>query len=317
MTNVATRLITLILTLQRRPGQKAADLAEKLGVSVRTLHRYFGMLDELGVPVYAERGPHGGFSLMRGYKLPPLIFTPEEAVAVALGTSLVGEMWGTLYHEPAQGALAKLENVLPDEQRREIAWARRALVATGMNRANIETLAPWLEKLRRAVREKLRVSMTYHSGHSASGAVRDLDPYALVHRAGWWYVVGYCHLRTALRTFRVDRIAELTLTNQTFAVPDDFDIRAYLEQDWLEAQPLKVRMRFIPAFAHLAQYGRGYWETLEEQPDGSVTVTFSAPDVYSAASNVLAYGPAVIVLSPPEVGRMVKEWAQATAESYP
>jgi predicted DNA-binding transcriptional regulator YafY len=317
MTTVATRLITLILTLQRQPRQKAADLAEKLGVSVRTVHRYFEMLEEMGIPIYAERGPYGGFSLVRGYKLPPLIFTPEEAVAVALGTSLVGEMWGTLYHESAQGALAKLENVLPDEQRREIAWARRALVATGMNRANIETVAPWLEKLRRAVHENLRASMTYHSGHSSQGEVRDLDPYALVHRTGWWYVVGYCRLRLALRTFRVDRIADLTLTTQTFAVPDDFDIRAYLEQDWMEAQPLKVEMRFTPAFAHLAQYGRGYWETLEEQPDGSVVVTFSAPDIYSAASNILAYGPAVTVLAPSEVRQMVKEWAQATAEFYP
>jgi len=317
MSTVATRLITLILSLQRQPGQKAADLAEKLGVSVRTLHRYFGMLDEMGVPVYAERGPYGGFSLVRGYKLPPLVFTPEEAVAVSLGTSLVGEMWGTLYHESAQGALAKLENVLPDEQRQEIAWARRSLVATGMNRADIEMLAPCLEKLRRAVRENRRVSMAYHSGNSPHGEVRELDPYALVHRIGWWYVVGYCHLRLALRTFRVDRIAALTLTAQTFSVPGDFDIRAYLAQEWVEMQPIKVQMRFLREFAHLAQYARGYWESLEEQPDGSMVVTFSVPDVYTAASNALAYGPAVTVLSPPEVRQMVKDWAQAAAEFYP
>jgi len=107
MTNTATRLITLILLLQRQPNQKAADLAARLGISVRSLHRYIGMLDEMGIPVYSERGPYGGFSLVRGYKMPPLVFTPEEAVAVTLGTSLVGEMWGQLYQEAAQGALAK------------------------------------------------------------------------------------------------------------------------------------------------------------------------------------------------------------------
>jgi predicted DNA-binding transcriptional regulator YafY len=322
MTTVATRLITLILTLQRQPGQKAADLANRLGVSVRTLHRYFEMLDEMGVPIYAERGPYGGFSLVRGYKLPPLVFTPEEAVAVSLGTSLVHEMWGQLYHEAAQGALAKLENVLPDEQRQEIAWARRSLVATGMNRADIEMLAPSLEKLRRAVRENRRVSMTYHSGTTPRGGAyphgeqRDLDPYALVHRTGWWYVVGYCHLRLALRTFRVDRIAELTLTDQTFPVPTDFDIQAYLAQEWQDSPQFKVQMRFAPEFAHLAQYGRGYWETIEEQSDGSAVVTFNAPDVYAAASNASAYGPAVTVLEPPEVRQLVKEWAQGTVVLY-
>jgi predicted DNA-binding transcriptional regulator YafY len=252
MTTVATRLITLILSLQRQPGQKAADLAEKLGVSVRTLHRYFEMLDEMGVPVYAERGPYGGFSLVRGYKLPPLVFTPQEAVAIALGTSLVHEMWGTLYHEEAQGALTKLDNILPDEQRQEIAWARRALIATGMNRADIQILAPSLEKLRRAVRENRRLSMTYHSGTSPHGEQRELDPYALVHAIGWWYVVGYCHLRKALRTFRVDRVAALTLTDQNFSIPADFNIRAYLAQDWMEVPAAQsdrcVSHRILPTW---------------------------------------------------------------------
>jgi len=316
MTNAATRLITLILMLQRQPGQKAADLAECLGVSIRTLHRYFGMLDEMGIPIYAERGPYGGFSLVRGYKLPPLVFTPEEAVAVTLGTSLVREMWGQLYHEVAQGALAKLENVLPDEQRQEIAWARRSLAATGMNRADIGMLTPLLEKLRRAVRENRRASMTYHSSSNPHGEQRDLDPYALIHRSGWWYVVGFCQLRQDVRTFRVDRIAELNLTGQIFPAPTDFDIQDYIAQEWQDAQQMRVRMRFAPQFTHLAQYGRGYWETLEEQSDGSAVVAFSAPDVYAAASSALAYGPAVTVLEPPEVRDMVKDWALGTMELY-
>src|SRR5215510_3814617 len=148
MSNSASRLITLIFLLQNRPNQKASELAEKLGVSVRTVHRYFAMLDEMGIPVYAERGPYGGFSLVRGYKVPPLIFSLEEAVAVYLGTSLVSEMWGELYREASQGALAKLENILPNEQRDEINWARRALVATGLHRSDPTALSPILEKLR-------------------------------------------------------------------------------------------------------------------------------------------------------------------------
>ncbi len=72
MTKPANRLLTLILLLQRQPNQKAADLADSLGVSVRTLHRYIELLDEMGIPVYTERGPCGGFSLVRGYKMPPL-----------------------------------------------------------------------------------------------------------------------------------------------------------------------------------------------------------------------------------------------------
>ena len=212
MTQPATRLITLIMLLQRRPNQKAAGLAAELGISVRSLHRYFAMLDEMGIPIYAERGPHGGFSLVRGYKMPPLVLTPEESVAVALGTGMVEELWGQLYREPARAALAKLENLLPDEQRQEVAWARRSLIATGMHRSNLDVLAPVLEKLRRAVREHRRMTIHYRSGSSPHPEPRDIDPYALVHRWGWWYAIAYCHLRQGERTFRLDRIVELQTT---------------------------------------------------------------------------------------------------------
>lgn len=70
MANTATRLITLIMLLQRKPNQQAAEVAKALEVSIRTLHRYLTMLDGMGIPIYSERGPYGGFSLVRGYKLP-------------------------------------------------------------------------------------------------------------------------------------------------------------------------------------------------------------------------------------------------------
>ena len=312
----ATRLITLIMTLQRQPNQKAADLAQKLGVSVRTLHRYFGMLDEIGIPIYAERGPYGGFSLVRGYKLPPLVFTPEEAVALYLGTSLVSEMWGRLYQESAQGALAKLENVLPDEQRNEVAWARRSLVATGMQRADLSALGPTLEKLRRAAREQQRVNMHYQSTTGDKVTERQVDPYALVYRGGWWYLVGYCHLRDALRTFRVDRIQGLETLSQTFQMPDDFEVHAYLEQEFVDQPVVRAKLRFKPEGAHVALSERSIWEALEENSDGSVDVSLSAPDLTWLASITISFANLVTVLEPPELREMVREWARSVVELY-
>lgn len=316
MTQPATRLITLIMLLQRKPNQKAADLAETLGVSIRTLHRYFAMLDEMGIPIYTERGPHGGFSLVRGYRMPPLVLTPEEATAVYLGTSMVEEIWGSLYREAAQGALAKLDNVLPDEQRHEAAWARRSLVATGLHRSDLEALTPLLEKLRRAVREHRQVMLTYHSQSTPHPEERMVDPYALVHRWGWWYVVGHCHLRKEMRSFRVDRINHLNLTAQVFTLPDSFEIQAYLAQEMQNQPQIKVCMVFAAQAAFVALTNRAYWESIVEQADGSVMVSMLAPDLYWAASSVLAYGPAVKVLEPPELQRMVAEWAQAIAAQY-
>jgi predicted DNA-binding transcriptional regulator YafY len=316
MTNTATRLITLIFLLQNQPNQKASELAEKLGVSLRTIHRYFDMLDEIGIPVYSERGPYGGFSLVRGYKMPPLVFTLEEAVAIVLGTGIVEEMWGDLYREAARGALAKLENLLPEEQVREVAWARGSLVATGMNRANLKALSPVLEKLRRAIREHRSVNMSYQSSQLPHPTQRGLDPYALVHRWGWWYVIGFCHVHRDVRTFRVDRISDAALRDKTFVPSPDFDLQAYLKNETQSQPRVTARLRFEPEAAHVVAGNHSYWETVEEKPDGSVEVTFPSPTLEWAASTTLAYGPAVEVLDPPELRLIVAEWLDATRRKY-
>lgn len=316
MSTTATRLITLILLLQRRPRQKAAELAEELDVSVRTVHRYVDRLNEMGIPVYSERGPYGGFSLVRGYKMPPLIFTPEEAAAICLGTGLVEEVWGELYRDAARGAMAKLDSVLPDEQRDEVAWARRTLVAIGMHRADHAPLAPLLEKLRRAARHRKCVRMRYQSLNRPDPLERVVDPYALVHRWGWWYAIANCHLRQALRTFRVDRIKELTVLDETFQVAPDFDVQEYLVEDGWPPPALHVRMRFSPETAAEALDDRGMWDEIEEQPNGSVIVTFGASSLEWATRVVLWRGPAVTVLEPEELRQRVRAWAQTIAEQH-
>lgn len=316
MSTTATRLITLILLLQRRPRQKAADLADELGVSVRTVYRYVDLLNEMGIPVYSERGPYGGFSLVRGYRMPPLVFSPQEAVAVCLGSGLVEEIWGALYGDAARGAMAKLENVLPDEQRQEVAWARRTLLATGLHRADQTPLAPVLEKLRRAARERRGVSMVYRSRSRPEPLERDVDPYALVHRWGWWYVVGHCHLRRAMRTFRVDRIRELTLLTEPFDLPADFDVKEYLAADgWPQAR-VRVSLRFSPQAALRALDGRAFWDSIEERSDGSIVVIFGAAELEWAAQVALSYGPQVEVLEPEELRQRVRDSACALCSLY-
>jgi predicted DNA-binding transcriptional regulator YafY len=270
----------------------------------------------MGIPIYSERGPYGGFSLVRGYKMPPLVFTLEEAVAIVLGTGIVEEIWGELYREAARGALAKLENFLPEEQLREVAWARGSLVATGMNRADLKAQTPTLEKLRRAIREHRRVEMNYQSNQVPHPSQRALDPYALVHRRGWWYVIGFCHLHQEVRTFRVDRIFGVTLSDRTFSPSPDFNLQTYLKNE-LQAQPqVKARLRFEVAFANILSGNQSYWETVERQTDGAIEVTFSAPTLEWAASTALAYGPAVEVLEPRELRVLVTEWLETAVRKY-
>jgi predicted DNA-binding transcriptional regulator YafY len=225
-------------------------------------------------------------------------------------------MWGELYRESARGALAKLESLLPEEQVREVAWARNSLVATGMNRSDLKALTPTLEKLRRAIREHRSVSINYQSNQVPHPTQRRVDPYALVHRWGWWYVVGFCQLRGEVRTFRVDRIAEISLSDATFNVPAEFDLHAYLKKE-LDSQPqVKAKLKVDADAGWLIQGNHSYWDSVEERADGSTIVTFSAPTLEWAASTALAYGPAVEAIDPPELRQMMAEWLDAMKEKY-
>lgn len=316
MANTATRLITLIMLLQRQPSQTAAQLAQTLDVSVRTVQRYIAMLDEIGIPVYAERGPYGGYALVRGYKMPPLIFTPEEAVAVSLGTSLLEEIWGRLYQEGARGALAKIENVLPDEQRREVSWARQNVLSIGTNWTDPNLAVPYLKQLHDAVRERQRVRIHYRTRSRPAPEQREVDPYRLVSRWGWQYCIGYCHSRHAPRTFRLDRIVALEPLDQTFSEPTDFDLATYLAEDPFFQPAVRVRLRFGPDAAVVALDNRAHWETMEEQPDGGLIVTFAAPDLEAAAGQVLHIGYPAVIIEPEGLRDLVRTQARALAEHF-
>jgi predicted DNA-binding transcriptional regulator YafY len=176
-------------------------------------------------------------------------------------------------------------------------------------------MAPFLEVLRVALREQRSVRLTYQGRGRAGVETRDYDPYALVHGHGWWYTVGYCHLRSDLRQFRVDRIESLELLDSTFTRPADFDVRAYLTA---EGNPggIHVRMRFEAEFADVARHNRAYWETIEDAVDGAVVVSFRVPDLQWATNVVMSYGPIAVVLEPQELRAQVASQARRVAEQY-
>ncbi|MBO2456968.1 YafY family transcriptional regulator [Actinomadura sp. LCR2-06] len=190
--------------LQAHHHLTGTDLARRLGVDERTVRRYAARLDDLGVPVVAERGRHGGYRLMPGYKLPPLMLTDDEAVAVVLGL-LAGRRLG-LPGQATESALAKVQRVLPAALSGRVQALRETL---GFTLAARDAAAPStgvLLTLAAAVRERRRVRLRYRSWQGADSE-RDLDPYGLVFHSGRWYATGHDHRSGEVRTFRVDRIA--------------------------------------------------------------------------------------------------------------
>lgn len=314
MSNTATRLLSLILLLQSRPSWKAAELADELGVSERTVHRYMAMLEEMGIPIYSERGPYGGFSLVRGYKLPPLIFSAEEATVLYMGANMVKDIWGKTYRDAATSVTAKLDNVLPDALRQQVARAQESLVVGGLMTRDARPWEPILHTLRQCIGGRCCVQIQYRNLKRETSE-RVVEPYALAYQMGQWYLVGQCRLRHEMRTFRVDRIQRAEPVEARFRVPNDFDLQAYMRRTMYEPNTT-VAVRFDASIAALVREDKAPWMRVADQADGSIRVQFGVSTLEWVVGWVLSYGGVARVLEPPELIERVRKAAQGALQQY-
>jgi predicted DNA-binding transcriptional regulator YafY len=207
--------------LQTRERIGVPELARRLEVGERTVRRYAAMLREMGIPVEAELGRYGAYYLRSGYRLPPMIFTDEEALGLALGL-LAARHLGLAGVAPAvEGALAKLERVMSEALRGRVR-ALQETVSIAAARLQSPARSEALLTLSAAADEQRRVRLRYSSGLSRE-TEREVEPYGVMHREGYWYAVGYCHLRGGMRLFRLDRVLEAEMLEETFARPAGLD----------------------------------------------------------------------------------------------
>src|ERR687888_2777391 len=227
MYHPTTRVLTALELLQSRSRMSGAELADRLEVDRRTVRRYVTMLQDLGVPVESESGRYGGYRIRPGYKLPPMMFTEEEALALSLGLLLARRLGVTEAAPAVEGALAKLDRVLPDRLRGRVQAIQGALAFTPWRGTTFPSDPAILLTLTSAAQFTRRVHVRYR-GNDEEFTERDVDPYGVAHHQGRWYTVGWCHLRQDVRVFRLDRIVTLQPLDETFARPLDFDCAAFL-----------------------------------------------------------------------------------------
>jgi predicted DNA-binding transcriptional regulator YafY len=223
-----TRVLTVLELLQARGRLSGPEIAERLEVDLRTVRRYVTMLQDLGIPVEAERGRHGGYRLRPGYRLPPLVFTDDEALALTLGLQSARRLGLMTTPSTVESALAKLERVLPPDVRARVTAVQQTLTIDQARNAAIPTTATVMA-VGAAVHEGRRLHMRYASAANEE-TERRVDPYGLVHMIGRWYAPGFCHLRADLRLFRLDRIREVVVLDESFARPIDFDPLAFVQE---------------------------------------------------------------------------------------
>ncbi|MFI6024698.1 helix-turn-helix transcriptional regulator [Amycolatopsis magusensis] len=263
------RALRALEILQARPGATAGQLAEALGVTERAARRYIGILREAGIRVESTRGPHGGYRLRRGTRLPPIVFTQAEALGLVMAV-LESQPAAAAVDDPVGAALGKVIQALPEHVGRQAAALREhASAAPDRHSARPDTTLT--SALVAAVAAKRRVLITYR-GESGSEWEAEVDPWAVVARHGRWYLLCHSHRADAVRTYRVDRVRAVGQTVHGFEPPVDLDPVAALEEHLGTGWEFPTQVVFHAPPAEVAPWIRPPMGQLQPLGDGCVLV---------------------------------------------
>jgi predicted DNA-binding transcriptional regulator YafY len=307
------RVLTVLELLQSHGRMTGGELARRLEVNIRTVRDYVEVLQDLGIPVEAERGRYGAYRLRPGYKLPPLIFTEDESLALTLSLLLARQAGLAATESAFEGLLAKVERVLPEATRIRIQAVEQTVIFESSSlRASPSALA--VTVLSSAVQAKQCVRLRYRSARSQA-TERIFNPYGVVYHEGLWYTIGYCHLRQGQRLFRLDRILQVEILDETFSHPADFHAleavqhalasvpRTWPIEVWLGITLEEVQRQTRLPKAHFA-----------EVPNG-VLLRGDVEDLPWAARLLAGLGVPFIIHHPPELRTVLREYALALASS--
>ena len=317
----ASRLVNLLLLLQSRGGLTAAELARELEVSVRTIHRDVEELSAAGVPIFAERGPHGGIRLVDGYRTRLTGMTADEAEALFL-SGLPGPAAQLGLGTVVAAAQLKVMAALPPELRSRASRLvqRYHLDAAGWFQASEPV--PHLATLAAAVWDGRLVRIVYRRG--GEDVDRTVGPLGVVLKGGIWYVIGT--VEGQIRTYRASRVAAAEVLDDAFDRPGDFELAAY----WAESSAayerdaprivVDVRIAEDRLWRISNVIGHAVLDAAERSTDGEapgmvrLRMSLDYPD--EVPGQLLAVGPNLEVIGPPEVRERVIKLADLVAARY-
>ncbi|WP_345711589.1 YafY family protein [Kineococcus glutinatus] len=312
MADTGARTLRMLSLLQARPHWPGTELADRLGVSVRTLRRDVERLRELGYPVDARRGAAGGYQLAAGAALPPLVLDDEEAVALVVGLQSATQAPVAGTAEASLRALTKVVQVLPPRLRRRVEAVRAVTVPGALETGPL--LAPEvLTAVALACRDGERVRFAHDGGLPE----RHVEPHRLVPLGQRWYLVAYDLARAGWRTFRLDRIRDVRPTGSRFAprpLPAQ-DAAAFVRDAVAGARTGVEVEAFVRAGADGVRRRLGRWAEVADAGDGGCVVRMRADDLVWPAVVLASLGAEFEVAAPAELRERLRELAGRLARA--
>jgi predicted DNA-binding transcriptional regulator YafY len=315
----ASRLLSLLMVLQARGRVTADALAVEFEVSVRTIYRDVDELSAAGVPVFADRGPGGGFQLREGFRTHLTGLTSDEA-EILLFTGLAGPVADLGFGSAMASAERKLLAALPAAQSARAAQARQRVLLDPLNWYRRVERPKFLPELTRAVWNQTRIAIRYESWTTTNA--KTIEPFGLVNKAGTWYVVA--RRAETLRTYKIGQILALTELDEHFEIPVAFSLANHWSSELSRFEKQLRRghatIRVAPAaLSRIDWLGADAAEAVRAgTPDdtGWRVVEIPIEKIDHAAVELLAFGPDVKVLEPPELATRLRDLACQVADHY-
>jgi predicted DNA-binding transcriptional regulator YafY len=313
----SSRLLTILLLLQTRGRMTAAQLAEELEVSVRTVYRDIESLHMAGVPLYADAGHFGGYQLLAGYRTRLTGLSAAEAQALFL-SGIPGPATELGLGSVLAAAQLKLRAALPPELRAqaERMQSRFHLEAPGWYAQDDDV--PHLPQVADAVWHSRVLDIRYRRWKEPTDVDRRLEPYGLVLKAGRWYIVA----GPGPRTYRIDQILELAVRDEEFLLPEDFDLAGYWQRyqaDFharLYREEAVVRISPVAASHLTGAAAQALSDTGTAEPDGWTRAVLPIESLDHAHGVFLALGTDIEILGPPDLRARLAETSRALAALY-
>lgn len=321
MTETSGRLLQLLALLQTRRDWAGHELADRLGVSGRTIRRDVERLRDLGYPVDALTGPAGGYRLRAGTAMPPLLLDDDEAVAIAVGlrsaTSGAGGIV-TGIEETALRALVKLEQVLPSHLRRRVMTLRSATATLPSQRSGPTIDADVLTVLAGACRDREHVRFAYRS-RDGTETRRRVEPHSLVNLGQRWYLAAWDCDREDWRTFRLDRLERPAAAGTRFAerdLPSGSDPAAFVAARLRDVEyRYRARVTLHAPADELLRRHPWLGDAVEPRDAHSCSLRTSDDSLDWLALRIAGLGVAFDVHEPPELAQRCRELGQRLARA--
>jgi predicted DNA-binding transcriptional regulator YafY len=307
------RIVAILTQLQSKKIVKAQELADRFEVSLRTIYRDIKSLEASGVPIYGEAGV--GYSLVDGYKLPPIMFSREEAASFIAAEKLMEKFTDGNMRNHFQSAVFKVKSVLRSDEKDWVESIESRVKISDRTLELPENSPKVLNALFESIAQKIQLQMTYQSLESDAPSQRNIEPVGIYHENNFWYLMAYCHLRKDYRNFRTDRILELEKTSISFE-REHRELDYYLKKEDPK-EPSIIRFQVSRKVAPYLQNDRKYYGFISEERKGDVVEMIFRGNFKEngIARWILMFGDYLEVLEPQELKEYALELLEKVKEN--